>query len=216
MALDPADRIGGASRPMVASGPVATPEDRRRRWEGDYWIRRRDLEQRLHDGPALRLAALTLHLGLLGKKLQAGSGNLQRDIDDLQRQLHTVLQELRAIADQIYPPLLHEAGLGPALHEAAGQARVNVHVHATDSRFDPAVEGVAYFAALDVLERLDPDAAPVEVMVRRDEDGLALDLANVDTRHGGTVLDRIQGLGGTVDIVSGPTMGTIRMRIPCE
>lgn len=201
---------------MVPSGTVATPEDRRRRWEGEFWTRRRDLERQLHDGPALRLSALTLHLGLLGKKLQAGTGDLQRDIDDLQRQLHTVLQELRAIADQIYPPLLHEAGLGPALHEAAVQARVNLRVDATDDRFDPAVEGVAYYGALDVLKRIDPNAAPVEVVVRRSEDGLALDLANVDTRHGGTVLDRIQGLGGTVDIVAGRTMGTISVRIPCE
>jgi signal transduction histidine kinase len=155
-------------------------------------------------------------LGLLKDKLPSGGGNLQRDIDDLQRQLHTALQELRVIAAQIYPPLLHEAGLGAALREAAGQARAGVHVDAVDDRFDSAVEAVAYFAALDVLDDLDADAAPVEVVVRRDEDGLVLDLANVDTRHEGAVLDRIQGLGGSVDIVAGPTMGTIRVRIPCE
>ena len=50
----------------------------------------------MHDGPALRLSALTLQLGLLKEKLQVGTANLQRDIDDLQRELHTVLQELRA------------------------------------------------------------------------------------------------------------------------
>jgi signal transduction histidine kinase len=216
MVMGPAQGIGEASPTVVARGSLATPDDRRWRREGEHWSRRRDLERRLHDGPALRIAALTLHLGLLKDKLPSGGGNLQRDIDDLQRQLHTALQELRVIAAQIYPPLLHEAGLGAALREAAGQARAGVHVDAVDDRFDSAVEAVAYFAALDVLDDLDADAAPVEVVVRRDEDGLVLDLANVDTRHEGAVLDRIQGLGGSVDIVAGPTMGTIRVRIPCE
>jgi hypothetical protein len=75
---------------------------------------------------------------------------------------------------------------------------------------------VAYFAVLDVLKHLDADGPPVHVVIRRSEEGLVLDLANVDTRRGGAVLDRIQGLGGAVDILAEPGMGTIRVRIPCE
>jgi signal transduction histidine kinase len=193
----------------------------RRRRVDEHWNRRRDLERQLHDGPARRIAALTLHLGLLGQKVRDGTGDLQHDIEDLQGQLHTVLQELRAIADQIYPPLLQEAGLGPALRELASSVQVPVRVAAVDGRFEPAVEGVAYFVVLEVLENLRPATRTVDVTVRRDADGLALELANVNTGQGVAVRDRIQWLGGAVEIVGGSLMGigvigTIKVRIPCE
>jgi hypothetical protein len=53
----------------------------------------------------------------------------------------------------------------------------------------------------------------VDVTVRRDDEGLALDLATVDTDRGVAVRERIQWLGGSVEI---PAAGTIRVRIPCE
>jgi signal transduction histidine kinase len=189
----------------------------RRRRADEHWNRRRDLERQLHDGPALRIAALTLHLGLLAQKVRDGTGDLQEDIDDLQGQLHIALQELRAIADQIYPPLLQEAGLGPALRELASSVRAPVRIDAVDGRFDPAVEGVAYFAVREVLEYA---TRTVDVTVRRYGDGLALDLANVNTGQAVAVRDRIQWLGGAVEIVGGSLMdvgtGTIKVRIPCE
>jgi signal transduction histidine kinase len=178
----------------------------------EHWSRRRDLERELHDGPALRLAALTLRLGLLGQKARDGTGDLQPDIEDLQGQLHLTLQELRAIADRIYPPLLQEAGLGPALRELAGRVPVAVRIDAVDERFDPAVEGVAYFAVREVLE----DATrTVDITVRREDDALAIDLAAVDTGQAVAVRDRIQRLGGAVEIVGGAVVGTIKVRIPC-
>jgi signal transduction histidine kinase len=187
--------------------------DTRRRRLDEHWNQRRDLERQLHDGPALRIAALTLHLGLLAQQVRDGTGDLQQHIEALQGQLHLALQELRAIADQIYPPLLQEAGLGPALRELASGVQVPVRIDAVDGRFDPAVEGVAYFAVREVLEYA---TRTVDVTVRRDGDGLALDLANVNTGQGVAVRDRIQWLGGAVEIVGGSVLGTIKVRIPCE
>jgi signal transduction histidine kinase len=157
----------------------------------DHWNRRRELEQQLHDGPALRIAALALRLGLLAEK---AGGDLQPDIEDLQTQLHLALSELRAIAEQIYPPLLHAAGLGPAVAELAAQLRISVRVDAPPDRFDPAAEGVVYYAVREVLERLPPATRTVDITVRREAGGLTLD-------------------------VTGPGAGaeaTRRVRIPCD
>jgi signal transduction histidine kinase len=183
----------------------------------EHWNRRRDLERQLHDGPALRIAALTLRLGLLAQKARDGSGDLDRDIEELQGQLHVVLGELRAIADRIYPPLLHEAGLGAAVRELAGSVGVPVRVDAVDGRFDSAAEGVAYFAVREVLEDLPATTRTVDITVRRDGDGLTLELAGVETARGGAVesgavRDRIRWLGGTAHVAG----GTIRVGIPCE
>jgi signal transduction histidine kinase len=177
------------------------PPPHNERMTRDQWTRRRELERQLHDGPALRIAALTLHLGLLARK----AGELGPDIEVLQGQLHLVQQELRAIADRIYPALLQEAGLGPALRELAGRAAVPVRIDVPDGRFDPAVEGIAYFAVLDVLEGLGPATRTVDVTVHRTGDGLALDLGDGET-----------GEGGGLDSDRGSGMGTIRVRIPCE
>jgi hypothetical protein len=185
-----------------------------RRRADEHWSRRRDLERQLHDGPALRIAALTLRLGLLAQKARYDTGDLPHDIEELQDQLHLILQELRAVADRIYPPLLQEAGLGSALRELASSAPMRVD--ADDDRFDPAVEGVAYFAVLGVLAGLRSVTRTVDVVIRRDADGLALDLGNVDTAQVVAIRDRVQWVGGVAEIGGGDVIGTIKVRIPCE
>ena len=177
----------------------------------EYWNRRLDLERRLHDGPALRIAALTLRLGLLGEK----AAGLRPDIEGLQDELHLVLQELRVIADRIYPPLLREQGLGPALRELAAGRPTPVRVDVGGDRFEAAVEGVAYYTVCEVLEGGRDATRTIDLTVRRDDQGLVLHLAGVDTDQVVAVCDRIQWLGGAVEIVGGAALPTIRVRIPC-
>jgi hypothetical protein len=134
------------------------------------------------------------------------------DIQDLQGQLHLVLQELRAVADQIYPPLLRAAGIGPAVRELANNIQVPVRVDAVDTRFDPAAEGVAYFAVLAVLENVRCTTRTVDITVRRAGSGLTLDLAGAEPAREVAVHHRIRRLGGAVQVVG----GTIQVSIPCE
>ena len=61
------------------------------------------------------------------------------------------LDELRAVAAGIYPPLLFEAGLGAALVELVRTTGADVALDVTEERSGPAAEGAAYFALADVL-----------------------------------------------------------------
>jgi signal transduction histidine kinase len=192
------------------------PREARRRSEQEHWMRRRLLERQLHDGAALRISALSLQLGLFRHRVPAEEPALRTSIDMLQDELHTVLQELRDVASKIYPPLLDDAGLGPALREAADRIATPVRVEAQDLRFEPAAEGAAYFAVIECLEALDGDAPPVEVLVRRDDGALAVHVVGVDVRHGPLMHDWVGRMGGTVDVAGGPGIGTIIARIPCE
>lgn len=54
----------------------------------------------------------------------------------------------------------------------------------------------------------------VDVVIRRDGDGLALDLGNVDTGQIATVHDLVRWVGGVTE-VGGGLIGTIKVRIPC-
>jgi signal transduction histidine kinase len=190
--------------------------DARLRAELEHWRRRRLLERQLHDGAALRISALSLQLGLFRHRVPDAEPDLRASIDGLQDELHAVLQELRDVASKIYPPLLDEAGLGPALREVADRIATPVHVDAPEVRFGPAAEGAAYFAVTECLDALDEGAPPVEVLVRREADVLAVHVAGVDVRHGPLMHDPVRRMGGTIDVVGGPGIGTIIARIPCE
>jgi hypothetical protein len=228
MTLDPAP-------PVIGEPGLGEDESRVRAVAHGQWLRRRDLERQLHDGAALRISALALRLGLLRHALPSGDQESQDAVEGLQDELHVVLQELRDVAGRLYPPLLDEAGLGPALREVAGRSAVPVRIDAPDERFGPAVEGAAYFALLGCLPvppelaettdacadgspgcRPDPHGASVEVVVRRDGDVLELLVSGVDACHAGTIHDGVRLLGGTVAL-GNPSAGeaAITVRIPC-
>ena len=206
MALDPV--------PPVLDPPAGDDVARLRRMAQRQWAARRDLERRLHDGAALRVSALTLRLGLLSHLHPDEAQDLRVAVEGLQDELHLVLQELRDIAGRLYPPLLDEAGLGPALREAAGRSAVPVRIDAPDERFGPDVEGAVYFAVLGCLP--DGTATPVEVVIRREADVLRVLVSGVDACHAGTVHDGVRLLGGTVAVGDSPAGGAlITVRIPC-
>lgn len=181
------------------------------------WSRRRKLERRLHDGAALRISALTLQLGLFRHRLPAGEIELDREIDVLQEELHVVLQELREVAAELYPPLLDEAGLGPALHEMSGGLDGTVTVDVPDRRFGAAAEGAAYFALLACLAGRPAGAGPVAVSARPDGADLLLRAEGADPRASVHFEEFAHPLGGSVDVSPGPRPGTatITARFPC-
>ena len=193
-------------------GPGADAGARLRSTARRQWAARRDLERRLHDGAALRISALTLQLGLLRHRHPDGEQEFRSAVDDLQDELHLVLQELRDIAGRLYPPLLDEAGLGPALREAASRCPAPVHVDAPDERFGPDVEGAVYFAVLGCLP--DVPTAPVDVVVRHEAGAVVVLVSGVDACQADAsraAADGVRLLGGT--IASGPLGTTVR--IPC-
>lgn len=228
MMLEPAQRAGDAPHAASEQGPspappaepgtrlpAATNEDRLR-GERRQWRLRRNLERQLHDGASLRISALTLQLGLLRHRAATAECDLQGYIDGFQDELHAVLQELRDVSCRIYPPLLDEAGLGPALQEAADRLDVPVRVDAPDDRFGPAAEGAAYFAVAGCLEAVSPAASGLDVVVRREERTLAVDVVGVELRHAEAMRGAVGRLDGAIDVAGEPRAGTITVRIPCE
>jgi signal transduction histidine kinase len=233
MMLEPAQRAGDAPRTASEQGPspdsplppAPSPEpirlsaptrEARLSTEREQWRLRRSLERQLHDGASLRISALTLRLGLLRHRAAAAECDLQAYIDGFQDELHAALQELREVSSKIYPPLLDEAGLGPALREAADRMDVPVGVDAPADRFGPAAEGAAYFAVVGCLEALTPGTPRLDVVVRREDHTLVVDVVGVDVRHADAMLGAVRPLDGSIDVAGGPHIGTITVRIPCE
>jgi signal transduction histidine kinase len=137
-----------------------------REFDSVGWARRKSLEQQLHDGPALRLSALALRLAVCRHRA-AHDEQVHECLSGVQDELHEVLEELRALAGQIYPPVLATAGLAAALEALAERNGIPVALRVPAQRFDAAVEAAAYFEVADRLAKLPDGTAAANVTIQR-------------------------------------------------
>jgi signal transduction histidine kinase len=110
---------------------------------------RRRLERDLHDGAQQRLLALSYDIRLALSAAEAdGDTRTASALRDALDGSQDALAELRELAHGIYPAILAEAGLGPALESLAEGASIAVSVDDTvTGRCSAAAEAAAYLAA---------------------------------------------------------------------
>ena len=191
---------------------------------------RRQIERNLHDGAQQHLVALAVNVRLaqqLAERDPVASGQI---LDQLGVGIQEAVQELRALAHGIYPPLLIDRGIAEALRSAAGRAALPTEVEAEGlGRYSPERESAVYFCCLEALQNAGKHAgAGADASVRVWEDGTDLRFEVRDTGAGfdanGTLArgagfvnmsDRVGAIGGTVGVHSAPGEGTtISGRIP--
>jgi len=190
---------------------------------------RRRIERDLHDGAQQRLIGLNLKVGLM-RRVSDARETPESLLDDLDREVHDALDELRRLAHGIYPPLLADGGLSAALAEAARRSPIPAHLHADElGRFHPDAEAAVYFCCLEALQNAAKHAgegATATVRVWGEQDALLFEVADDGAGFGDEPLrpgaglhnmtDRVGALGGSLDVRSRPERaGTeIRGRIP--
>jgi signal transduction histidine kinase len=181
---------------------------------------RRRIERNLHDGAQQQLIALAIQLGLLAES--ADDPDLIRQaIPELKAQLSTALDDLRALARGIYPPLLAEQGLVMALRAQAARSPVPVVLEADQvGRYPQDAESTVYFCTLEALQNVAKHARATATTIRLSGSGGVLEFSVSDdgagfpaaaARHGSGLQgmsDRLAALGGTLDISSEPGQGT--------
>ena len=181
---------------------------------------RRKIERNLHDGAQQQLIALAIQLGLLAE-LDGDPDLLRKAIPDLKAQLSAALDDLRALAHGIYPPLLAERGLAMALHAQAARSPVPVLVEADQvGRYPQDTESAVYFCTLEALQNVAKHARASQATVRLSGSGQGLEFSISDDgagcpatgmRHGSGLQgmsDRLAAHGGTLDVRSQPGRGT--------
>ena len=123
-----------------------------------------------------------------------------------------------SLAHGIYPAILAEAGLGPALATLAAGAPIPVELaEVADERLPAAVESAAYVVVVGGGRRRGRRGTPrsSRVTARRTADRLVIDVHDDgQARDAGLVhvADRVGALGGTARS-SAPT--DVRAEIPC-
>ena len=181
---------------------------------------RRKIERNLHDGAQQQLIALTIQVGLLEES--AGDPAAVRQLAPAVKDgVRAALEDLRDLARGIYPPLLADQGLVPALQAQARKASLPVEIEADGiGRYPQEAEAAVYFCTLEALQNIAKYAAASCAMVGLAcsggslrftviDDGTGFDTAS--TRHGTGLqgmADRLAALGGALDVRSRPGRGT--------
>jgi signal transduction histidine kinase len=137
-----------------------------------------------------------------------------------------VLDELREIARGLHPAVLSEGGLEPALRALARRSAIPVELDLrTNRRLPEHVEVAAYYVVSEALTNATKHAHASVVNVELDAHDGIVALAISDDGIGGADLtrgsglvglsDRIDALGGTIEITSPAGSGTtLEIEIP--
>ncbi|HWM10697.1 MAG TPA: histidine kinase [Solirubrobacteraceae bacterium] len=181
---------------------------------------RRRIERDLHDGAQQRLVALRIELELAESLVRTDAALGAERLRELGRDVDEALEELRALAHGVYPPLLADRGLEEALRSVAARSsiRVDLVTHGV-GRFSTEIEGAVYFCILEglqnvlkhareagrVLVTLDGAAGELRFAVRDDGPGTAGLVAGTGITN---MRDRVAALGGHLEVASTPGAGT--------
>jgi signal transduction histidine kinase len=201
----------------------------RRRLVAAQDAERRRLERNIHDGAQQQLVALQVKQRLVQGMIERDPAKALELMTQLQVDTTGALDDLRDLARGIYPPLLADQGLGPALESQARKSPVPISVE-TDGveRYPQDVEAAVYFCALEALNNLAKYAKASAATVSLSQSDGMLTVAVSDDGVGfvvgersssGTGLqgmaDRLDAIGGALEIRSAPGEGTTVLgRVP--
>jgi signal transduction histidine kinase len=188
---------------------------------------RRRLERDLHDGAQQRLVSLSVRLRLLASRLAPGS-EAEQLLAEARNELAVSLQELRDLARGIHPASLSDRGLPEALEALTARAPLPVELLVeVNGRPPETVEVAAYYLVSEALTNIfkHSNATSAGVSVARRGTQLVVEVA--DDGAGGAhrvsgsglsgLTDRIEALGGQLEVSSPPGAGTrLRAEIPLE
>jgi PAS domain S-box-containing protein len=186
---------------------------------------RRRIERDLHDGAQQRLVSLGLEVHGAVAVTPAELKDLRARLSRIEGGLIEVLDELREIARGIHPAVLTEGGLDPALKALARRSAVPVELELHTGRLPEPVEAAAYYLVSEALTNAakHSEASVVHVEVAADDGDVLLairddGIGGADPTQGSGLIglsDRVEALGGTIEISSPPGGGTaLRVSLP--
>ena len=187
---------------------------------------RRRIERDLHDGAQQQLVTLALDLRMAEAKIPSGLDELRADVGRVAQGLNDAMQELREMSRGIHPAVLTLRGLAPALETLGRRSAVEIELDVRcEQRLPDRVEVAAYYTVAEALTNASKHSGATRAWVSvRKQDG-ALQLSVRDDGAGGAdptqgtgligLRDRVEALGGTIEIDSPPGRGTrIDVAIP--
>jgi signal transduction histidine kinase len=170
---------------------------------------RRGIERALHDGVQQQLVGLATDLELASASVETDPEAAMRHLAEVRRGVREALEEMRTLANRIYPAL-DAGGLSAALRFAAAGAGVRTRIDvAVGASIPSELASAVYFCCLDVLGRA--EGAATTITIRERDEVVVFEIA-VEGEVDGTgpaLRDRVEALGGSLEIRSDPGPRTV-------
>jgi len=195
-------------------------EDSRRRIAEAADLERARIERDLHDGAQQRLVALRIRLSLAEDQIDRDPAGAGEEIRALGVEAEDALEELRALAHGVYPPVLADRGLEDGLKAVAAKSPAPVHVVATDlTRHPTEIESAVYFTCAEALQNATKHARANAIWIRLVEtpgrlrfeirdNGVGFAPERSEGRGLQNMHDRMEAIGGRLEIEAAPGRGT--------
>ncbi len=180
---------------------------------------RRRLERNLHDGAQQRLVVVLL--ALRGLEKRAGSGSeLAPLLARARAELEGAIEELRELARGLHPPLLAQRGLAAAIRAGAARSALPIDLELDlPDELPASVEAAAYYICAEAITNSVKYAQASRGWIRVACAGHVLEVEVRDDGIGGAALDgsgtglpglidRVEALDGTLELVSPVGQGT--------
>jgi len=189
---------------------------------------RRRIERDLHDGLQQRLVSLGLALRSSEVLIPPEGEELRAEISGVIMGLRDALDELQELSRGIHPAIRTQGGLGPALRTIAGRSAIPVDLEiTTEADLPEAIEVAAYYVTSEALANAAKHARASRFRVSLSDLGGTLLLSIRDDGVGGAdpgrgsgltgLRDRVEALGGTINVRSPPGEGTeVSAELPLE
>jgi signal transduction histidine kinase len=183
---------------------------------------RRKLERDIHDGAQQRLVALAVLYTMASTLARSLDDERAGEIEALGARAQMALETLRELARGIYPAVLSDRGLVPALESLARKSPMPVEVVAHGvARYGGDLEAAVYFCCLEALHNVAKHASATRAVVRLEDtgddlrfsvedDGAGFDVASNEPRPGmQNMQDRLAAIGGSLEVRSRPAEGSV-------
>jgi len=185
---------------------------------------RRRLERDIHDGAQQHLVALAVNLRLAQTVAARSPERANRVLAEQADAARAAIETLSSLSRGIYPRLLSDKGLVPALRSAVATSAIRVTIDANGvGRLPTPVEAALYFCCMEAVQNATKHSGgdAVTVLLGKDrsqwrltvtDNGTGFDQVEVRAAGAGAGLanmrDRLDAVGGTVTIESLSGEGT--------
>ena len=178
----------------------------RRRLVAAQDAERRRLERDLHDGAQQQVVALKVKLGIARTLAEReGAESVADLVASLSDTTQEAVDEMRAVAHGIYPPLLEAEGLGVALASARRTIAIPVDIAADHiGRYDRSIEESVYFCVVEVVAKaVNAGANRIDVsLARTDAELIFIVTSDVGVTDLQALADRLAAFDGSLEVSS--------------
>lgn len=194
---------------------------------------RRRLERQIREEVEPRLVSAAAAAAKAARTVRRWPRRAVGHLDAAAAEVTEALEMLRDLAHGVFPAVLADRGLLPALHAQVRRLDLPTELHIPEQvagrRFDPHVEAAVYFCCVEALRNVarHGGGSPATVRISAEDGWLSFAVSDAGPgfdpqaarsgSHLAAMADRIEALGGAFQVRSAPGRGALVVgRVPAQ